>query len=132
VSRAPCYRTEPVDFTDQNWFVNTVIQVDCRLAPGALLSRLKEIETAVGRKPTVVRYGPRVLDMDILLFGDRIVDEPGLCVPHPRMHERRFVLVPFCDIDPKIVHPVLGEKMDALLQRLDPNEQKVGPYPCDY
>lgn len=130
-SRAPCYRTEPVGFTEQDWFVNTVVRIDCRLEPGVLLSRLKEIEAAVGRKPAAVRFGPRVLDMDILLFGDRIIDEPGLSVPHPRMHERRFVLVPFCDIDPEIVHPVLGEKMSALLHRLDESAQTVDPYPCD-
>jgi 2-amino-4-hydroxy-6-hydroxymethyldihydropteridine diphosphokinase len=131
VSRAPCYRTEPVGFTDQDLFVNTVVRIDCRLAPGALLSRLKEIETAAGRKPSVVRFGPRVLDMDILLFGDRVIDEPGISIPHPRMHERRFVLIPFCDIDPEIFHPVLGEKMTALLHRLDGSGQKVDPYPCD-
>jgi 2-amino-4-hydroxy-6-hydroxymethyldihydropteridine diphosphokinase len=129
---APCYRTEPVGFTEQDWFVNTVVKIESNLSPLVLLARLKAIETEIGRRPSSVRFGPRILDMDILLFGDRILDEPGLSIPHPRMHERRFVLVPFCDIDPEIVHPTLGLKMIKILQRLNPDEQKVEPYPCDF
>ncbi len=130
-ARAPCYRTAPVGFLDQDWFVNTAIRIETGLSPEALLSRLKDIEAKVGRRSGSVRYGPRVLDMDLLLFGKRVVDLPGLAVPHPRMHERRFVLVPFCDIDPAAVHPVLGETAQTLLERLDETDQKVEPYPCD-
>jgi 2-amino-4-hydroxy-6-hydroxymethyldihydropteridine diphosphokinase len=129
---APCYRTEPVGFTEQDWFVNTVVRVESNLSPPVLLARLKEIETEVGRRPSSVRFGPRMLDMDILLFGDRVLNESALSIPHPRMHERRFVLVPFCDIDPEIVHPTLGLKMITILQRLNTDEQKVDPYPCDF
>ena len=129
---APCYRTEPVDFTEQDWFVNTVVKIESELSPRALLERIKGIEAEAGRRPSSVRFGPRILDMDILLFGDRIVDEPGLSIPHPRMHKRRFVLVPFCDIEPEIVHPTLGLKMITILQCLNADEQKVDPYPCDF
>jgi len=130
-ARAPCYRTAPVGYVDQDWFVNTVIRIETDLSPEALLFRLKEIEAEVGRRPGSIRYGPRVLDMDLLLFGNRVVDLSGLAVPHPRMHERRFVLVPFCDIDPAAVHPVLGKTVQHLLDRLDEADQKVEPYPCD-
>jgi 2-amino-4-hydroxy-6-hydroxymethyldihydropteridine diphosphokinase len=129
--QAPCYRTAPVGYLEQGWFVNTLIRIETVLSPAALLGRLKAVERKVGRRPGSVRFGPRVLDMDVLLFGNRVIDEPGLSVPHPRMHQRRFVLVPFCDIDPAIVHPTLGETMHTLLQRLDKEEQKVDPYPCD-
>jgi 2-amino-4-hydroxy-6-hydroxymethyldihydropteridine diphosphokinase len=130
-AQARFYKTAPVGYLDQDWFVNTVIRIETDFSPEALLSRLKEIEANVGRRPGSVRYGPRVLDMDLLLFGNRVVDLPGLGVPHPRMHERRFVLVPFCDIDPAAVHPVFGETMQRLLDRLDEADQKVEPYPCD-
>lgn len=131
VETAPCYRTAPVGYLDQDWFVNTMVKIETVLEPSDLLSLLKSIENEVGRRPSGVRFGPRVLDMDILIYGDRIVGEPGLTVPHPRMHERRFVLVPFCDIDPGIVHPVLGEEMWVLLGRLGKEQQEVEPFPCD-
>ncbi len=130
VKQAPCYRTSPVGFAEQDWFVNTVVKAETALAPEALLFRLKAIEADAGRKPAAVRFGPRVLDMDILLFADRIVKAGGLSIPHPRMHERRFVLVPFCDIDPEVVHPVLGLSVRELLRRLNEEEQKVEPCDC--
>lgn len=131
VAQSRFYRTAPVDYRDQDWFVNAVVAVVTRLDPDALLGRLQAIQQSAGRKRDTVRFGPRVLDLDILLYGDRIVERPGLVIPHPRMHKRRFVLQPFCDIAPSVVHPVLQLSMRALLERLDDPEQEVVEYSCD-
>jgi len=119
------YRTAPVDFTDQDWFVNAVFAIRTRLSPQALLGHLKEIQRRVGRKKSKIRFGPRVLDLDILLFDDLIISLPDLVIPHPRMHKRRFVLLPICDINPHLVHPILKREMGDLLGRLNENEQPV-------
>jgi 2-amino-4-hydroxy-6-hydroxymethyldihydropteridine diphosphokinase len=125
------YRTAPVDFTDQDWFVNAVARVATTCPPSDLLRRLKAIEAEAGRTAGGVRFGPRVLDLDIIFFGDRRIDLPDLVVPHPRMHKRHFVLKPICDIDPAIVHPVLGQSVGALLGALDVTGQEVSVLPCD-
>ncbi len=119
------YMTEPVDYTDQDWFVNAVIAVETALPPEDLLAALKSIEKAAGRNYNTVRFGPRALDLDILLYEDRVIDAPGLTVPHPRMHLRRFALRPMCDIDPDRAHPVLGKTMAALLSELDAAGQEL-------
>lgn len=124
-SRSPFYRTEPVDFTDQNWFVNAVFTIQTQLDPKALLTRLQEIQREAGREKSPVRFGPRILDLDILLFDDLIISSQDLIIPHPRMHKRRFVLLPICDIDPYLVHPILKKEMRDLLAYLDENEQTV-------
>ncbi|MGA6927511.1 MAG: 2-amino-4-hydroxy-6-hydroxymethyldihydropteridine diphosphokinase [Desulfosarcina sp.] len=121
------FRTSPVDFTDQAWFVNAVIKVTTALEPLPLLDELIAIQRRMGRRVDTVRFGPRVLDLDILLFDDRILTTTRLEIPHPRMHKRAFVLQPMCDIDPAIVHPVLGETVAALLARLDDDGQQVIP-----
>ena len=113
------YRTEPVDYTDQDWFVNVVAKITTSLPPRSLLKRLKQIEAEAGRSIGGIRFGPRVLDLDIIFYGDRILETPDLVIPHPRMHKRHFVLKPICDIDPAIVHPVLNRKVGALLGELD-------------
>jgi 2-amino-4-hydroxy-6-hydroxymethyldihydropteridine diphosphokinase len=92
---------------------------------------MKRIEAEAGRKEHAIRFGPRVLDLDILLYNDRIVDTSFLKIPHPRMHKRRFVLKPFCDIDPDKVHPVLNKDMAYLLNALDDQWQKVILHRCD-
>ncbi len=119
------YRTEPVDYKDQDWFVNLVVQAKTGLAPDKLLKRLKEIEKEVGRTDTGIRFGPRILDLDILLFDEQILETSVLVIPHPRMHLRRFVLQPLCDIDPGLVHPVLNKNMTELLGHLKRDGQKV-------
>ena len=86
------YRTEPVDFRDQDWFVNYVIKIDTSLKPGALLRLLQQIQQDAGRIQDTVRFGPRKLDLDILLYDDLIINSPDLEIPHPRMHKREFVL----------------------------------------
>ena len=125
------YKTEPVDYKDQDWFINVVVKVETTLAPLELLKRLKSIEREAGRVEGAIRFGPRILDLDIILYDDLVTNSSELVVPHPRMHKRRFVLRPICDIDPTIVHPVLKKEMQALLDVLDENDQRIVEYRCD-
>ena len=125
VKSSSFYRTSPVDYKDQDWFVNLVVKIETSLGPHALLNKIQGIEKAVGRKANTVRFGPRVIDLDIVLFGDRVIQTEKLEVPHPRMHKRRFVLKPICDIEPSMVHPVLGKDMLSLLESLQDSEQKI-------
>ena len=122
------YKTDPVDYENQDWFVNVVVKIETTLDPFYLLKILKSIERDIGRIDDPVRFGPRILDLDILLFDDLITNSSGLIIPHPRMHKRRFVLKPICDIDPTIVHPVLKKEMQYLLAILDDNEQRIIEY----
>jgi 2-amino-4-hydroxy-6-hydroxymethyldihydropteridine diphosphokinase len=126
------YLTEPVGLTDQDWFLNSVVKIATHLEPEDLFHLMKQIEIQIGRKENSIRYGPRILDLDILLYNDRIVDTPMLKIPHPEMHKRRFVLKPFCDIDRDKVHPILNRDMAYLLNTLDDRGQKVIPFKCDY
>lgn len=122
------YKTEPVDYENQNWFVNVVLKIESALDPFQLLINLKLIEQDAGRHNDSIRFGPRVLDLDIIMYDDLVIKSPLLTIPHPRMHKRRFVLKPVCDIDPMIIHPVLKKDMRYLLERMDDNEQKILPY----
>ena len=124
------YLTEPVDYLDQGWFINAAVQIETQLDPFQLLAALKMVEARVGRTSSSIRFGPRVLDMDIIFYGDRVMETPNLVVPHPRMHNRCFILTPLCDIDPDIVHPVFNKRVQDLLENLDDHNQKVVPYPC--
>jgi 2-amino-4-hydroxy-6-hydroxymethyldihydropteridine diphosphokinase len=128
VDQSPLYQTEPVDYLDQEWFVNCVVKNETDLDPLNLLSILKSIERAAGRVKDSIRFGPRILDMDIILFDDLVMRAPTLTVPHPRMHKRRFVLKPMCDIDPDIHHPVLKRTMESLLRDLDEQGQRIVEY----
>jgi 2-amino-4-hydroxy-6-hydroxymethyldihydropteridine diphosphokinase len=98
------YETEPVDFLDQPWFLNAVVELETQLQPLQLLQRLRAIEQGMGSEKLVPK-GPRLLDLDILLYGQQIIDTPELQVPHPRMQLRRFVLVPLAEIAPELHHP---------------------------
>lgn len=122
------YRTEPVDFKDQDWFVNAAVRITTSLDPLALLKELQAIQLSAGRQKSRVRFGPRILDLDIIFFDDRIINTPDLIVPHPRMHKRRFVLQPICDIDSSIIHPVIKKNIQDLLDDLDDNGQGVLAY----
>ena len=122
------YKTEPVDYKDQDWFVNLVVKIETRLDPFKLLDELKSIERGTGRVYGPIRFGPRILDLDILLYDNWVKNTSRLVIPHPRMHKRRFVLQPICDIDPEIVHPVLKKDMQYLLDHLDDHKQRVVPY----
>lgn len=128
--RSRVYRTEPVGYAEQAWFVNQVVRVETELGPEALLNRLQSLERGLGKTAPAVRFGPRVIDLDILLFDRQVSAAPGLVLPHPRMHARRFVLKPLCDIDPDIVHPVLGRDMRTLLAELGSGGQEVVEHPC--
>jgi len=128
VAQSPVYRTEPVDFTDQDWFVNFVVKIKTGLTPMALLDTLQGIEQQAGRKRDTVRYGPRLLDLDVIFYDALVITHPRLVIPHPRMHKRRFVLKPVCDIDPHINHPVLHRTVQSLLNDLDETEQKIVEY----
>jgi 2-amino-4-hydroxy-6-hydroxymethyldihydropteridine diphosphokinase len=122
------YATAPVDYEDQDWFINAVVEVGTGCDPFQLLDQIESIQRAAGRKIDPVRFGPRILDLDIILYNNRIIHSDRLVVPHPRMHKRRFVLKPICDINPAIIHPVLKKDMQFLLERLGNDAQKVFEY----
>ncbi|KHE91263.1 MAG: 2-amino-4-hydroxy-6-hydroxymethyldihydropteridine diphosphokinase [Candidatus Scalindua rubra] len=111
------YNTTPVGGPSQPDYVNCVIGLETEIEPQTLLKEFKEIEIELGRKPGV-RWGPRVVDIDILLYGDRIVNDSNLKIPHERMHERVFVLEPLYEISPDIKHPVSGISISELLEKL--------------
>ncbi len=111
------YDTAPVGCSPQPDYVNCVIGLETEIEPQTLLKEFKKIEIELGRK-SGVRWGPRVVDLDIILFGDRIVNDHNLKIPHERMHERVFVLEPLCEISPDIKHPVSGISISELLEKL--------------
>jgi 2-amino-4-hydroxy-6-hydroxymethyldihydropteridine diphosphokinase len=123
--RSALYRTAPVGYADQDWFLNMVVRLRTRMEPPELLTALQTVEHSEGRDRSGPRFGPRTLDLDILLFDDRILETEALTIPHPRMDKRRFVLRPLCDIDPTVCHPGLNAAVQALLDRLDPSEQPM-------
>jgi 2-amino-4-hydroxy-6-hydroxymethyldihydropteridine diphosphokinase len=108
------YETEPVDVRGQGWFLNCVVEAETDLMPRQLMRMLLEIEKSLGRRERIPK-GPREIDIDILLFGTSVVQTPELGIPHPRMTERRFVLVPFAEIAPGVRHPVVKVTIAELL-----------------
>lgn len=121
---SPVYETEPMYREDQPLFLNCVVAAQTDLKPRELLGLLHSIEAAMGRRPTV-RYGPRVIDLDILFYGGETVSEPGLEIPHPGIGERPFVLFPLSDIRPGLVHPTLNASASELLRRLKTDKRVV-------
>jgi 2-amino-4-hydroxy-6-hydroxymethyldihydropteridine diphosphokinase len=128
LERSSFYMTKPVDYFDQDWFINGVVKIKTTLDPLPLLQVLQEIEKKIGRKSDGIRFGPRILDMDIIFYDDSVLNQAELIIPHPRMHKRCFVLKPLCDIDPDIVHPVLNKTAQSLLSNIDGRDQEVIPY----
>lgn len=116
--RSSLYRTEPVGVAEQPWFINCVVEIRTSLSPRDLLKTVRRIETEMGRKPGQ-RWGPRLIDIDILLYGQIVLNEEELVIPHPEMHKRGFVLVPLNEIAPYAVHPAYGISVKGLLDRLE-------------
>jgi 2-amino-4-hydroxy-6-hydroxymethyldihydropteridine diphosphokinase len=122
------YETAPMGVADQPAFLNLALAAESDRDPFHLLRTLKSIEQEVGRRPTF-RWGPRVVDIDILLYGDHVMATPQLTIPHPEMPHRAFVLVPLTEVAATVRHPVLGETLDTLCQRVPGRDgvKRVGP-----
>lgn len=119
VQRAsPVYETEPWGYTNQPAFLNQVVEAVTPLSPAELLAHLKTLETSLGREPTF-RYGPRLIDLDVLFYDNEVIEVENLAIPHPRLAERAFVLAPLADLAPDFVHPVLGKSVRELLAAVD-------------
>ena len=107
------YETEPVGYKEQDWFLNCAIEAETKIEPLELLEFLKSIEKNIGRVKEI-KNGPRIIDMDILFYDDKIINESELIIPHPRLHERLFVLEPLKEIAPELVHPVFGKSIGEI------------------
>ena len=114
---SPVYETAPVGYESQPDFLNCVVEIETALSPHALLDVCMRIEAALLRERTV-RWGPRTVDLDILFYGDRVINEKRLTIPHPRLHEREFALRPMCDLAPEFLHPVCHATVAQLLEEL--------------
>jgi len=123
-SRSSLYRTEPVDVPDQAWFVNAVVEIRFGGRPDELLQICVNVEAARGRERNR-RNEPRILDLDVLLLGDTVLSTDELTIPHPRLHERRFVLEPIVEIAPDAIHPGLRKTMRDLLQECSDESEVV-------
>jgi 2-amino-4-hydroxy-6-hydroxymethyldihydropteridine diphosphokinase len=117
------YETEPVEFAAQPWFLNCAVELETEKMPKQLLASILDIEKEMGRR-RVQKKGPRTLDIDVLLFGNAIIQTKGLIIPHPAMHERRFVLEPLAEIAPEARHPVFKRTVRELREAL-PSGQAV-------
>ena len=115
------YETEPVEFTAQPWFLNCVVKLSTEKMPKQLLAGILDVEQRMGRRRTQ-KKGPRTIDVDILLFGNSIIETKGLTVPHPAMHERRFVLEPLAEIAPDVRHPAFKRTIRELRDALPPGQ----------
>ena len=125
VHHSPYYYTEPTDYPDQPWFVNAVCCVYTSLDPRSLLGRLKGVEAAAGRSSGGIRFGPRVLDLDLIFYDQAVIQTQSLVVPHPRMHQRAFVLRPLHDIAADLVHPVFRTCIREML-----NDPEIAGQAC--
>jgi 2-amino-4-hydroxy-6-hydroxymethyldihydropteridine diphosphokinase len=130
VATSSFYETEPVEFTRQPWFLNCAIALETNKTPEQLMAAILRIEEEMGRR-RVQKKGPRAIDIDILLFDDTIVDSKELTIPHPAMHQRRFVLELLAEIAPELLHPVLKKTIGELLDSLPPGQvvKRLKPKP---
>jgi 2-amino-4-hydroxy-6-hydroxymethyldihydropteridine diphosphokinase len=117
LAKSPLFKTKPIGYTSQDWFVNGVIKIETEMEPLELFRILKAVELQLGRTQTF-RWGPRSIDLDILFFDDEEVRTEELQIPHPRLHERQFVLIPLVEIDRQLVHPTLKKTVGELLEEL--------------
>jgi len=118
VQMAPIIETDAVGGPPQGPYLNTVVELETSVAPQQLLTVLQQIERRLGRVPSAQRWAPRPIDLDLLLYDDRVVNDPQLTIPHPRMHERRFVLEPLAQLAPQVMHPILHQTIAALLAQI--------------
>jgi 2-amino-4-hydroxy-6-hydroxymethyldihydropteridine diphosphokinase len=112
------YETEPVGYVKQDWFVNAVLKAETNLSPRQLLTILKDIEKKLKRKKRLIRWGPRTIDLDILLYDNLRLKTKDLVIPHPEMHKRAFVLIPLMELEPNLVHPTKRKSILELLANL--------------
>ncbi len=124
VTQSSIYETEPWGYSDQPAFLNQIIKAETDLDPFDLLGFIKGIEVLLGRQETF-RFGPRIIDIDILFYDDLVLDTPKLTIPHPRINERAFVLIPLIEIAPELQHPVLGKTIQELQNGVDPSSVKL-------
>ena len=123
---SPFYKSEPQNYTDQDWFINAALKIKTLLDPQELLAALKAVEKDLDKDGKPFRFGPRIIDLDIIYYEDLILKTKHLEIPHPRMHERCFVLIPICDIGAHTIHPVLNLRSDELLKKIEKQKtQKV-------
>lgn len=115
------YRTEPVGYKTQDWFVNFCASISTTLDPFTLLNKCRELEKTLGREKSAIRWGPRTIDIDILFYNDLIFSTEELTIPHPFLHTRRFVLVPLKEIAGNFMHPVLKKNVSEFLIELEDN-----------
>ncbi|MDA1060909.1 MAG: 2-amino-4-hydroxy-6-hydroxymethyldihydropteridine diphosphokinase [bacterium] len=118
--KSKVYETDPIGLTEQGKFLNMVIEIETELKPIELIVRLEETEHKLGRVREMVN-GPRTIDLDILIYGSQIVNTPNLKIPHPRMHKREFVLIPFAEISEETIHPKLKKSIKELKNELRKN-----------
>ena len=123
------YKTSPVDYTKQDWFINCAVKIKTECRPEELLLNLRKIEKEIGTVEKEVRFGPRILDLDIIFYDDIILNSKTLKIPHPRMQNRYFVLLPISDIEPDFIHPTLKISIKSLIENLKKdmryNDQKA-------
>ncbi len=117
ITQSSFYKTEPVDVDNQNDFINAVLEIKTTLDPHQLLDVLQKIENAMGRKRTI-KSGPRIIDLDILFYGQKVLQDENLVIPHPEAHKRRFVLEPMSEIASYFIHPSFGVSIRGLNERL--------------
>jgi 2-amino-4-hydroxy-6-hydroxymethyldihydropteridine diphosphokinase len=126
------YITEPWGFESRDNFLNMVIQVYTDLQPFDLLEKLSIIENQLGRKRSSGKYISRTIDIDILIYGKRVIDSPDLKIPHPLIQDRKFVLIPFCDIAPQLIHPVLDKTFAELIKECKDERKVKKVYPHSF